>query len=306
MNCGKIFILNRFYIYPKSDILGFRRVAYQLDMKYVEYPLSPLLKPFVNRVWEFEMDVPMGEVIHQPDCCTATTHFMFNLKPPFKTKRGDKLIQAYATNLITPLTQPVINMLEGTHLHIGVEFTITGFHRLWQIPLYAINLSDTVLYDLQAVIGPEALRVYNQLGEARTTAQRFAVMEKFLIRHINSKPAKAGLVEGVEQLVQQAPESVWINKLLRQLYCSESTLLRHFKEQLGISPKTYLRIQRFQRVRNQLLEKPDWSWQNGFVNVDYYDQAHFINEFVAFSGRSPTSYNKSMNEVEAFFSKGFH
>ena len=275
-------------------------------MKYVEYPLSPLLKPFVNRVWEFEMDVPMGEVIHQPDCCTATTHFMFNLKPPFKTKRGDQLIQAHATNLITPLTQPVINILEGTHLHIGVEFTITGFHRLWQIPLYAINSSDTVLYDLQAVIGSEALRIYNQLGEAQTTAQRFDLLEKFLLQHINSKPTKAGLVEGVEQLVQQEPDSVLIDQLIKQLYCSESTLLRHFKEQLGISPKTYLRIQRFQRIRNQLLEKPGWRWQTGLVNVDYYDQAHFINEFVAFSGRSPSRYKNSMNEVEEFFSKCFH
>lgn len=275
-------------------------------MKYVEYPLSPLLKPFVNRVWEFEMAVPMGEVIHQPDCCTATTHFMFNLKPPFKTKRGDQLIQANATNLITPLTQPVINMLEGTHLHIGVEFTITGFYRLWQIPLNAITLSDTALYDLQAVIGPEALGVYNQLGEAQTTDQRFDLMEKFLLRHINSKPTKAGLVEGVERLIQQEPESVLIDKLIKQLYCSESTLLRHFNEQLGISPKTYLRIQRFQRVRNQLLEKPGWRWQTGLVNVDYYDQAHFIKEFMAFSGRSPSSYKTSMNEVEAFFSKCFH
>jgi AraC-like DNA-binding protein len=275
-------------------------------MKYVEYLLSPLLKPFVNRVWEFELAVPMGEVIHQPDCCTATTHFLFNLKPPFKTKRGDKLIQAHATNLITPLTQPVINRLEGTHLHIGVEFTLTGFHRLWQIPLSAIHLSDTALYDLQAVIGPEALRVYNQLGEAQTTAQRFDRIEKFLLGHINRKPTKAGLVEGVEQLVQQAPESVSIDKLIKQLYCSESTLLRHFKEQLGISPKTYLRIQRFQRVRNQLLEKPNWSWQDGLVHVDYYDQAHFIKEFVAFSGRSPSGYTNSMNEVEAFFSNCFH
>ncbi|MBD2705837.1 AraC family transcriptional regulator [Spirosoma sp. BT702] len=275
-------------------------------MKYVEYPLSPLLKPFVTRVWEFEMDVPMGDVIHQPDCCTATTHFMFNLKPPFKTRRGDQLIQANITNLITPLTKPVINILEGAHLHIGVEFTLTGFHRLWQIPLYAINSSDTVLYDLQAVIGPEARRVYNQLGEAQTTVQRFDLMEKFLLRHINSKPTKAGLVEGVEQLVKKEPESVLIDKLLKQLYCSESTLLRHFNEQLGISPKTYLRIQRFQRVRNQLLEKTDWRWQTGFVHVDYYDQAHFIKEFVAFSGRSPSRYKTSMNEVEAFFSKCFH
>ena len=252
------------------------------------------------------MDVPMGEVIHQPDCCTATTHLMFNLKPPFKTKRGDQLIQANATNLITPLTQPVINRLEGTHFHIGVEFTLTGFYRLWQIPLSAINSSDTVVYDLQAVIGSEALGVYNQLGEAQTRAQRVDVMEKFLLRHIPSKPTKAGLVEGVEQLAQQAPESVLIEKLIQHLYCSESTLLRHFKEQLGISPKTYLRIERFQRVRHQLLEQPDWRWQTGLDHVDYYDQAHFINEFVAFSGRSPSRYKRSMTEVEAFFSRCFH
>jgi AraC-like DNA-binding protein len=275
-------------------------------MKYAEYAPCSLLKPYVIRFWEVEFDIPKGKVTHQPDCCTASTHLIFCLKTILKTLQNRKIISAYPANLVTPLTVPVINILEGVHLSVGVEFTTTGFHKLWQIPMQEITSSGAVLHDLQALIGAEALCVYWQLIETDCSAARFSILEHFLLSRLKKTCTRYGLVEGAIRVIEQKPRSLQIRSIAQQLHCTERTLERHFKDQLGISPKTYARIQRFIQIRNQLFENPNWTWRQALADGEYYDQAHFIKEFVEFSGRPPSAYISHMNKAEEFFAKRFN
>lgn len=67
---------------------------------------------------------------------------------------------------------------------------------------------------------------------------------------------------------------------------TKRTLERRFKDYIGISPQKFLLIKRFQNTLMQL--QGGISWEAIMERSNYYDQAHFIHEFKAFSGLTPS------------------
>ena len=76
---------------------------------------------------------------------------------------------------------------------------------------------------------------------------------------------------------------------------SERHLTRLFNNSLGYSPKTYVRIVRFQYAIEKLTEKADY-YENNISDyiqeLGYSDQAHFQREFKEFTGITPKSFLK--------------
>ena len=61
-------------------------------------------------------------------------------------------------------------------------------------------------------------------------------------------------------------------------------------EQVGITPKLYCRLHRFQRVLQQITSGVPVDWADVALGGGYYDQAHMNHEFYDFSGISPVTY----------------
>lgn len=92
-----------------------------------------------------------------------------------------------------------------------------------------------------------------------------------------------------------------IKDLQQKVRMSERSLERKFKESVGISPKLYARILRFQESMDQLRKSDydklaDIAYQN-----DYADQSHFIRVFKEFTGYSPLEFKNQSNEVAENF-----
>src|SRR6185369_16293025 len=76
--------------------------------------------------------------------------------------------------------------------------------------------------------------------------------------------------------------------LAGHLGISSRQLERRFERRVGLPPKLFGRMQRFQRVFHQI-EDGRPSWVNAAVACGYYDQAHLIRDFKDFSGEAPTA-----------------
>ena len=70
----------------------------------------------------------------------------------------------------------------------------------------------------------------------------------------------------------------------------ERYLSQVFRERVGLSPKAWCRVQRFQRAVRELHRGADVRWAELALECGYYDQSHFANEFRAFSGIDATTY----------------
>jgi AraC-like DNA-binding protein len=77
---------------------------------------------------------------------------------------------------------------------------------------------------------------------------------------------------------------------------SNKHFIHLFEKYVGASPKTYLRIMKFQRVLRAVEEARQIQWTDIAYSCGYYDQAHFIKEFKRFSGFNPGAYLSERGE----------
>lgn len=97
------------------------------------------------------------------------------------------------------------------------------------------------------------------------------------------RDARATLVlEAAAQLVRAN-----VNTVADELGLSERQLRRVFHEVLGVSPKVFSKLQRFQRALNAAHSQRQANWASVAVAAGYYDQAHLIAEFRAITGATP-------------------
>jgi AraC-like DNA-binding protein len=59
---------------------------------------------------------------------------------------------------------------------------------------------------------------------------------------------------------------------------------------VGMTPKLFSRIQRFQQTRTFIQQNRSPNWADVALDLGYFDQSHLIREFLEFSGLSPTDY----------------
>lgn len=87
------------------------------------------------------------------------------------------------------------------------------------------------------------------------------------------------------------------NLPVKELYSlsnmSKSSLEHHFKEQVGLSPKMFSRVVRFNQVNRFLKDAADLNWQDLVYRYGYFDQSHFIHEFKHFFGYAPSQIHLS-------------
>jgi AraC-like DNA-binding protein len=87
--------------------------------------------------------------------------------------------------------------------------------------------------------------------------------------------------------------SLSVRETARTLGISERRLHSIFSEDVGLSPKQWSRIRRFQRALRALHQGCDMRWAELAVTCGYADQAHFSRDFRSFSGIDPTTYRAS-------------
>jgi AraC-like DNA-binding protein len=73
-----------------------------------------------------------------------------------------------------------------------------------------------------------------------------------------------------------------------ELGCSGRHLSTRFREQVGVPPKLFARILRFQKAVRLIDTMP--SWATIAAEAGYYDQAHLVRDFRQFAGAAPTEF----------------
>jgi len=93
------------------------------------------------------------------------------------------------------------------------------------------------------------------------------------------------VLKATEQLA-----SASVSTVARELGTSERHLRRVFRGAVGVSPKQFARLVRFERAVRAAHEDVRGSWANIAAAAGYYDQAHLIGEFHSISGVTPRAF----------------
>jgi AraC-like DNA-binding protein len=136
---------------------------------------------------------------------------------------------------------------------------------------------------LDALLSAEPVRTLTErVAEASTSAARVARVEEFLL----ALPFASDrlVARAIERLSAPVPPHVAL--LARELGVSERQLERRFLARVGITPKRFASLRRFERAL--ALSASADSLGRLAQDAGYYDQSHFIREFRSYTGEAPS------------------
>lgn len=256
-----------------------------------QVPDEPL-RPFVEWLWYFA-DL---EVVHSREHVLPNgafelvidlredPHRMFHRQDTtrYDTFRGGWISGAHSQYII-------IDALPSSSL-MGVHFRPGGASPFLECP--ADELRDQVV-EMDAVWGIQALRLREQLLEAPTPPAKFRLLEQFLLQRLARTRTSRRNRARVDWAIQQflLPDEVpRLRGVADQLGISHKHFIDEFRRSVGLTPKLFCRIQRFQSVLGQTKSGLDVDWADVACRCGYFDQSHFVHDFQAFAGLSPSDF----------------
>jgi transcriptional regulator GlxA family with amidase domain len=90
----------------------------------------------------------------------------------------------------------------------------------------------------------------------------------------------------LERLGAGAP----VAQVVRETGRSHRSFIGLFRQAMGLSPKLYCRVQRFQRVIRRMMAEPAAPWSDVALDAGYSDQPHLVREFRELAGLTPGEY----------------
>lgn len=136
----------------------------------------------------------------------------------------------------------------------------------------------------QFMLRSELVLLEERLEEADTDADRIAVVEAFLLQRLRPARPDAMVVQALA-LIHRSKGSIRIEQLAEQLHTSRSPLERRFRKAVGATAKQYAGIVRMRAVLHAHV--PGTALLDTGLDAGFYDQAHFIKAFRAFTGEAP-------------------
>ncbi|PYQ27052.1 MAG: AraC family transcriptional regulator [Acidobacteria bacterium] len=170
----------------------------------------------------------------------------------------------------------------GVHFRPGGALPLLG-----ELPAGEVRDQHVALAELWGAREANDLRV--QLLAAPSTQEKFDVVERVLTARLTRSRERQA---AVAHILQRIPRTRTITEATRDVGWSQRRLIDAFSNEVGLTPKVYGRVMRFQRVlrRVHAHAQDDVDWADIALACGYFDQSHLVRDFRAIAGITPTDY----------------
>ncbi len=193
------------------------------------------------------------------------------------------------TELLGQITNACSVQVQGRNLMLGVRFQPHAAGLFLRSSVASLSNTITNLAD---VFSRDVPRLQEQLLAAPTWAARIEQLERFLLRALDHSqpctPASRALEFAVQRLLAH-PHDLRLAAVAAECGITPRYLHQLFLAFVGVSPKQFLKIARLQRSFACLHRFPDSLTAVAYTS-GYFDQSHFIRDFKAFTGLTPSQY----------------
>jgi AraC-like DNA-binding protein len=183
----------------------------------------------------------------------------------------------------------IIDALPGSSM-IGAHFKPGGAAPFLGLP--AGELGEQVV-ELDAIWGAEVGEWRERLQTARGSQAKFRLFEQLLRHRLTKAAADANGRKGVRWALDRflrEPHLQSIRAVSTDLGVSHKHFTDQFRREVGLTPKLFCRIRRFQEVLGQIHSRKAIDWADVACSCGYFDQAHFVHDFTDFAGLNPSRY----------------
>lgn len=255
-------------------------------MNYREIVPVPALQPYIKFVWLLDGLHANPNAVPErifPDGCIE---LIFNLKKPLARIDGTTLIQQPTSFVFGQITKAMHILATNTYSVIAVRFTSFGLSAFTQIPSHEFKGIEVGLENLWGAEGKELEDRVNTLA----TDDAIDAIQHFFLARLKKQTHSLSSISSIVGLMEAQGGNQTVKHWADYANLSERQFNRIFNNVIGISPKEYLKITRFNKVLNLFNESNTEKLITIANQCGYYDQAHFIKDFKEYTGITPTGY----------------
>ncbi|HYC51591.1 MAG TPA: helix-turn-helix domain-containing protein [Gemmatimonadaceae bacterium] len=255
---------------------------------YVEAPPPQALARFVACLWSMRIPVRTDTRMRiLPNGCVDIVVYASD------TSLGEGSAQIVApphrSFVVGSTLRSFFVRSSGSRHVVGASLLPAGVQALLGVPARVIGERIVLLED---IVGATAIAMEDRI--LSTTHDRaLSGIGDALLRLRASREVPPVIARAVHS-IRAAGGQRRIDALARETNLSARQLERAFLEHVGVSPKTYSRLVRFDRAARGINTRGPLPWSQFALVHGYSDQAHLVNEFTAFAGIPPAQFEREL------------
>lgn len=248
------------------------RAGYHVPVSYFTRRPSARLASVVERLWRVEDPSPSGEP--ETICPDGRSELVIHL--------GDAMHDQPRYLLVGQMDAPIRITPSGRVAMVGARLRPSGLHRLLPVP--QARLAGHIV-SLDAVWNAWTRRTAEQVAAEDTPAEQLDAFERALETLLPDEDTAAERsVDAAIGAIRASGGNASIARIAARAGVSRRQFERRFREHVGLPPRLFSRIVRFQRAFQAL------GHENGAAiaaRCGYADQAHLVREIRRFAGQTP-------------------
>lgn len=180
---------------------------------------------------------------------------------------------------------------------IGIKMKPTALTHLFGISMH--QFTDRVV-DLSSVPPLQSLLISEQLRTAADHDVRITLLNDLFRKILSQKKYVTTAADHAIELIFTHHGMIPVSTITSAIGIGERQLENLFKKYIGLSPKFFMRIMRFNYIF-KLVQDNNQSWSGLAYEASYFDQSHFIRNFRDFTGENPSDYAFDEKNMANFF-----
>jgi len=257
-------------------------------MEYREAAPMPANRPFIKKYWAVKDVSSVGETAPEPILPDGCVEIVFDLSDRFRQYHDD------GTSELQPRTIVAGQMSRRIFIGPTGKTDLFGvrFHPAGSWPLLRVSLDEITdrIIDASMLLGRDEDRLFDMLSEQTGFAERAAIFDSYFYSRLAERGSAFDAVARASAIIAASDSSMSVDVIARQIGLSERSLERNFRRFVGLPPKLFIRITRFQNFIRTVEAHSRTDLLDIAVGSGYYDQSHMIRDFRAFTGATPSEF----------------
>jgi AraC-like DNA-binding protein len=199
------------------------------------------------------------------------------------------VFEKHQSRLVGVVSRRFSRLLEDTGHLFGVSFKPGAFYPFLRAPISVLTDTSMNFFD---VFHMHSETLEEALFSQEEEAKMIALVEQFLCERVPEKDEQVVLINEMVDRIRENREITSVDHLVNHFHRSKRTLQRLFRCYVGVSPKWVINRYRLQEAAEQVAQSKVVDWSKLALDLGYFDQAHFINDFKQIIGKTPAQYAK--------------
>jgi AraC-like DNA-binding protein len=249
---------------------------------------NPLLRSFVKEYWLLNLSHGSGVPMRMspvPEQCL----YFYPKNQPQPIDINGNLLQVYDNVMMGQAVNGHVQLIiPDGYCMFKILFQHGGMNRLFGVPM---SFLTNTYEETSAVLGASAALLRDQIGSTIEFTEMALHTDAFLLKQLSKTKNELLPIDFVINQNQLHLRS--IDSLASDACLSSRQFERKFLERIGVSPKMYQRIIRFNQAMKLKNANPNTKWIDITYACGYYDQMHLLRDFKLFTGSVPTGFDFS-------------